>query len=288
LVSTFPLVGIGHLTMLDVAPPDWVTLAAAAGFDAVGLRAAAAGPTEEPWPISVGSPMLAETRRRLAGTGVQVLDIEIIKLGPETVADRYEGLFATGAELGARFVNVMADDPELNRVRDNFAAVADQARPYGLRPVIEPMAYMRVASLADAVYVADRTGGGVTVDPLHLRRFGATPDELCSLDPALLLYYQLCDAPLSGPSGLPRPDRLPRGQPVEGIGDAQLEARALRLLPGEGELPLEEIVVRMPGDIPVSVEAPNLELRQELGALEFARRARQAVARVLAVAAGAP
>ena len=35
-----PLVGIGHLTMLDTAPPDWVSLAHDAGFDAVGIRAA--------------------------------------------------------------------------------------------------------------------------------------------------------------------------------------------------------------------------------------------------------
>ena len=33
-----PLVGIGHLTMLDTAPPDWVSLAHDAGFDAVGIR----------------------------------------------------------------------------------------------------------------------------------------------------------------------------------------------------------------------------------------------------------
>ena len=62
-----PLVGIGHLTMLDTAPPDWVSLAYKAGFDAVGIRAAAIGPTEEEWPIRTGSPMLAETLPHLPG-----------------------------------------------------------------------------------------------------------------------------------------------------------------------------------------------------------------------------
>jgi hypothetical protein len=47
-----PLVGIGHLTMLDTAPPDWVSLAHDAGFDAVGIRAAPIGPTEEECRVS--------------------------------------------------------------------------------------------------------------------------------------------------------------------------------------------------------------------------------------------
>ena len=107
-MSAGPLAGIGHLTILDVAPPDWVTLAHDAGFDAVSIRAAVAGPGEEPWPMQVGSPMLAETMRRLDDTGVRVLDIEIVRLTPETVPSGYRPLFETGAQLGAQFVNVIA------------------------------------------------------------------------------------------------------------------------------------------------------------------------------------
>jgi sugar phosphate isomerase/epimerase len=284
-MSTAPMVGVGHLTMLDVAPPDWVSLAGETGFDAVGIRVAAIGATEEPWPMTAGSTMLAETRRRLDDTGVRVLDVEIIRLGPDTDPGGYESLFDSGARLGARFVNVMADDPDLNRTRDNFAVIAESARPYRLRPVIEPMAYVRVSSLADAIFVAHGSGGGVTVDPLHLRRIGATLDQVRAIDRELLLYYQLCDAPLEGPSGIPRPRSLPRGQTVEGVSDEQIEARALRLLPGEGELPLEAIVAAMPDDIPVSVEAPNLALRDELGTVEFMRRARAAVDNILRVRA---
>jgi sugar phosphate isomerase/epimerase len=280
-LNTSPLVGIGHLTMLDVAPPDWVTLAHDAGFDAVGIRVAAASPGEEPWPMAPGSPMLAETLRRLDDTGIGVLDVEIVKLSPNSAEATYQPLFETGQALGARFLNVLADDPDLTRVRDNFAALVEQAQPYSLRPVIEPMIYMSVRNLRDAVLVAQGTGGGVTVDPLHLQRFGGSPDELHSLDPGLFGYYQLCDAPLEAPSDVPRPRRMPRGQPMEGSSDLQMEARAARLLPGEGELPLTEIVDAMDPTIPVSVEAPNLELRDEIGASEFMRRARQGVRRLL-------
>ena len=73
--------GLEHLTMLGVSPPNLVTAAAAAGFDAVGLRISPAADGERPWPVSPGSPLLAETIRRCADTGVRVLDAEAVRLG---------------------------------------------------------------------------------------------------------------------------------------------------------------------------------------------------------------
>jgi len=67
-----PEVGIDHLTMLDVSPPDLVGVAREAGFDLVGLRVVSAIPAEEPWPMSAGGPMVEETARRLDDTGVGV------------------------------------------------------------------------------------------------------------------------------------------------------------------------------------------------------------------------
>ena len=280
-----PLVGLGHLTMLDAAPPGWVSLAHDAGFNAVGIRAAAIGPTEEEWPMRAGSPMLAETLRRMDDTGVRVLDAELVRIDPQTVVANYEPLFETAAALGASFINVMADDPELSRARDIFAALAEAARPYGLRPAIEAIPYMQVKTLPDAAVLVGESAGGVIIDPLHLQRGGGTPGDVRSLDPKLIAYCQLCDAPLAAPHDLPRPRELPRGQSVEGITDLALEARAVRLLPGDGELPLAEIIAALPAGLALSVETPNLALLESLGALEFARRARQAVARLLPVAA---
>jgi sugar phosphate isomerase/epimerase len=277
-----PLVGIGHLTMLGIAPPDWVWLAHDSGFDAVGIRAAAIGPTEEEWPMRPGSPMLAETLRRMGDTGVRVLDAELVRLSAQTVVAKYEPLFETAAELGASFLNVMADDPDLHRAGDNFAALVEASRPYGLRPAIEAIPYVQVKTLSDAAALVGESGGGIIIDPLHLQRGGGGPQDVRSLNPRLIAYCQLCDAPLAAPHDLPRPQKLPRGQPVEGITDLALEARAMRLLPGDGELPLAEIVSALPAALPFSVETPNLALLESLGPVEFARRARQAVARLLA------
>jgi sugar phosphate isomerase/epimerase len=270
-----------HLTMLDVSPPEFVSVAREAGFDSVSLRVAAASPGEEPWPMTPGSPMLEETARRLDDTGVRVLAVEVVRVGPGTQSEDYEYALEAGAKLGARYVTVNFNDPDLERASERFAALTDDAAPYGLRPLVEPITYTQISNLEEAVYVAERSGGGgILLDSLHFQRYGGWLEGVRSLDPGLLSYVQLCDAPLEPPSGLPRPARMPRNQSTDGT-DLQLESRAMRLLPGDGELPLAEFLAAIPADIPVSVEAPNLSLRETLGPSGFARRAREAVARVL-------
>jgi sugar phosphate isomerase/epimerase len=227
-----------HLTLLGVAPPDLVTIAGEAGFTAVGLRVSPATDAERPWPMLPGSPMLAETARRCAATGVSVLDVEAIRLGPHPA--EYGPVLEAAATLGARFVNAICEDPDLSRLSDEFAKLAEAAVPYGIRPVVEFMAYRSVRTLEDAAAIASRSGGGgILIDALHVRRCGASLDALRAVDSALLTYVQLCDAPLAAPA------------------DEIHEARAARLLPGAGELPLRDLLAALPAGIPAAVEAPS-------------------------------
>jgi len=252
--------GLEHLTLLGLAPPEFVTVAASAGFAAVGLRVSPAAAGEEPWPMSPGSAMLAQTVRRCAEAGVTVLDVEAIRLGPGA-ADG-EPVLEVAAELGARYVNAVCEDPDLGRLSDQFANLVQAAEQYGVRPVIEFMAYRSVRTLADAVAIAARSGGGgIVVDALHVRRCAVDLGELASVDPGLLTYLQLCDAPLSAPH------------------DQVAEARTGRLLPGQGELPLADLLATVPGTVPVAVEAPHPA--GGLEPAEFAARARQALDLVL-------
>lgn len=101
-MNAAPQVGVDHLTMLDIAPPDLVTIAGEAGFDSVGLRVVAATPGEEPWPMTAGSPMLEETARRLDDTGVRALSVEVVRVGPGTGREDYEQALEAGARLQAR------------------------------------------------------------------------------------------------------------------------------------------------------------------------------------------
>ncbi|MGH3191156.1 MAG: sugar phosphate isomerase/epimerase family protein [Streptosporangiaceae bacterium] len=252
--------GLEHLTLLGLAPPEFVRVAARAGFAAVGLRVAPVAAGEEPWPMSPGSPMLAQTVRRCADAGIEVLGVEAVRLGPRALD--CEPVLEAAAELGARYVNAVCEDHDLGRLSDRFGELVRSALPYGVRPVIEFMAYRSVRSLRDAVAIAAGSGGGgLLLDALHIRRCGVDLGELNDLDPGLLGYLQLCDAPLTPP-----PDQV-------------AEARTGRLLPGHGELPLADLLAAVPGNVPVAVEAPHPDGRR--APEEFAIRARRALDLVL-------
>lgn len=275
-----PEVGVDPLTMLDVSPPDFVSIAGEAGFDSVSIRVEAASRGEERWPLDLGSAMLKETVRRLEQTGMRTLTAEVARLRPDTASSHYERTLEVAARLGARYLLVNSDDPEIDRARENFAALSSIASQYGLRPLIEPITYTQASNLDDAIKIAADSGGGILIDALHFHRSGGRPEQLRAVDPGLLPLVQLCDAPLAPPVGLPRPRSLPGGQSTDGS-DLQLESRAMRLLPGDGELPLRELLDALPDDIPVSVEAPVLSLRETVSETEFARRARRSVENLL-------
>ena len=277
------VLALDHLTLLDIAPPDFVTLAAGAGFDAVGLRIAPATADESPWPMSPGSRMLADTVARCRDTGVTVLDTETIRLTPRTDLAAAEAVIQAAAELNAPHLTTIGEDPDLARLSERFAELTRMAAPYGVRPLIEFMAYKTVRTLNDAVAIAARSGGGgVLLDALHIQRCGADIGRIARTDHGLLGYVQLCDAPLEPPveAGLPGDLVLPRGQTPDG-GAAALEARAGRLLPGEGALPLTELLSALPAAFPVAVEAPRLSLRDQLTPAQFAARARRSLDQVL-------
>jgi len=235
--------------------------------------------------MDVGSPMLRETLLRLADTGVVVPDVEIIRLDAGTRPEAFRPLFETGAALGARFVNAIAFDPEPARAGDNAAALAGLAAQHGLRLSLEAIPYSTVRNLDEALAVLGSCTGGLIIDPLQ--RSGDGLPRVRVLDPDRVSYLQLCDAPRAAPSGLTRPARLPRNQ-AGADDDLAIEARAARLVPGEGELPLLDLTAMLPADLPVSAEVPNLALREELGTPEFLHRIRRGIDRVLRRAGSPP
>jgi sugar phosphate isomerase/epimerase len=250
---------LSHLTVLDVGPPDLITLAAEAGFRAIGVRLCSPTAGGIEYPLQPGSSAMRETRQRMADLDVQVSDIVVVRLASDTDVDTYAVAFEAGAELGARRVCVNIDDPERARVIDRFGALCDLAAPYGLALDLEFMLWRPVARLEDAVDVvrsAGRPNGFVLIDALHLFRSGGDVAAVAALDPKLIGSVQLCDAPLASP-------------PFSGIIE---EARSDRLLPGEGELPLLDLLAVLRDDIPTAVEVPMTRRHPSLGPRERASR----------------
>jgi len=242
------LLSIAHLTVLDAAPPQLVTAAADAGFDAVGIRVCPAA-DEPAYPMLGDTPMMAETIARLADTGTYVLDVEVLRLRPDSRMDDALRILDAGASLQARGVLVICNDPEEDRLVERFAAVCEAAGARGLRACLEFMIFSSVKTLADAQRVLNRAGhpaGAILIDALHLQRSGGTPADVSAVAPERLPYVQLCDGPF---------------QPIlPDSAVAQAEARTGRLFPGDGELPLAELLRVLPAGASLAVEAPVANL----------------------------
>lgn len=220
----------------------------------------------------IGDPEgLRETKRAIADTGVRPLDVEIVWLRPETELETFAPLFDVAVEIGARAVQVIGSDAERSRLVDRFASLCQTAAPLGLTLNLEPMIFSEVKDLLTAQEVvssAAQPNGGVLVDTLHFYRGGGRPEQIDDLPSKFMNYMQLCDAPAEPPKTMDEMIAFARGE---------------RLMPGEGALDLVSVLCRMPPDLPVSLEIPNVtsSLRDD----ERARVALQAARRVLAEAA---
>ena len=264
-------ISLAHLTVLDTTPPELVTVAAAAGFATIGIRLTATPSVGiPPYDILSDGPVLRETLRRLADTGVSVLDTEFLRFEPAQPVGVPEGFLEVSARLGARNVLVMSAEPEEARTIDRFGDLCDRAAAYGLHVCLEFAIYTGVRTLAQAAQVVARSkrpNASVLIDALHFSRSGGMPAHIASVDPALFRYAQICDA---APE-MPDPDDTPA---------LIREARTGRLLPGEGALPLADLVGALPDGLPLAVEAP-CRTTADLPAVERARRAHQALSTLL-------
>lgn len=251
---------LAALTVFELVPPDMVTCAADAGYDFVGLRLLPASDEEIRHPIVGDTAMVRETARRLADTGVRVLDIEIFRLKPDTRASDYRAALETGALFGASNALVAGNDPDEARLTASFGAFCDLAAEFGIAGNLEPMPWTEVRNFAQGariVAAAGRANGGLLVDPIHFDRGGSRPEEIARVPRERLRYAQLCDAPAERP------------QDVAGL---LHQARAERLMPGDGGLDLVGILSALPRDIPLSLEVPMRTLAKTVPAVERARR----------------
>ncbi|MFC7401712.1 sugar phosphate isomerase/epimerase family protein [Citricoccus sp. GCM10030269] len=259
-VANGRLIGLAPLSLLSAPPPQLVQHAAEAGFDFVGVRVRPVTTTEASFDVQPGSALLAETLSRMADTGVVVKDIEFLLLDGTDQRDAWMRMFEAGQALGAESLTVACSDTDTSRARDTLALMAEDGRPYGISPALEPISYQAVASIPFADQLAVYAGCDIMVDTLHVGRFGGTAEELAAAaDRAPLV--QLCDAPARVPA-----DR-------EGLIH---ESRSERLAPGEGDLDLTGVLAalesgladtpRAGARLPVSVEVPHHDAVARLGA----------------------
>ncbi len=247
---------LASLSALHVPPPDLVRYAAEAGFDLVGALRLVRASDGSGSDLVGDAGLRRATAGALADTGLGVLDVEVFRVRPGSPAAEAEPLLAIGAELGAGFLLTAVEDPEPDRRAAVFADLCARAGGYGLRCTVEPMVFSALRTPAEAMALLDAAGAadaGVLIDTLHLARAGGAPGDLDGLGAARLPYVQLCDAASGGPAGT---------DPA-GLSRAVREAVSHRLPPGEGVLPLSEVLRRIAPEAPVSLEVPNPAARAD-------------------------
>jgi sugar phosphate isomerase/epimerase len=229
------LLSLAAGTILDVDPATAVSVAAQAGFGAVGI-----------WfdPATWSDRVAAGVVSRINDEGIIVLDIEPIMLTPagSSSPDSGEAIVDAALAIGARNILVASRDTDEARVAARLHELALRLEGSSIRLVLEFLPVLGIRTLPQArriVANADHPALGVLIDNLHLARAGHTPAHVSAVDRALLPYLQICDAPA-----------LPAETPMSALLHEALHGR---LLPGEGVLPITELLEHVP-DVPLSFE----------------------------------
>ena len=266
------IISLACLTVLELSPPEMVEVAARTGYSHVGLRLIPATEEEHHFPLVADASLRRQTLQHLRDTGIGVLDIEILRLKPETRASDFDAVLAVGAEFGASEVLVAGNDPDEQRLTDNFAELCDRAAAYGLFPHLEFMPWTDAADLRQAARIVQRAGrdnGCVLVDAFHFDRSASSLADLQRMEPSRLRYAQLCD--VAGP----RPNDM---------AEILRQARNERRFPGDGDCDLRGLLRCLPANIALSLEIPTRQLFEQGVSAE--RRARLAIDKTRALLHG--
>lgn len=255
--------GIAAGMLLDVPDPaGCVAVAADAGFGALGLRFVG----DPPDPAT-----LRTVRRRLDQTGLQLLDLEMVRFVPD---DRAAPVNAQVVEvaitLAPRHLTTVVYHHDMARAVDQLGDLCDRVNPAGVVPALEFLPFSGVRTWAAARQIVEAVGAdraAVLVDSLHVTRSGDVAASVEGTNRALVPYVQLCDAPAE-----------PADATDEGL---YREAVAERLLPGDGGLPLVDFLHALRPDTPLSVEVLSADLMARLSPPERAATTLAATQRLL-------
>jgi sugar phosphate isomerase/epimerase len=226
----------------ECGPLETIKAAAAGGFDAVGLWIEPPLWTPE-W--------LRNSKSALADSGLELLDIEVIWIKPDSDLAEHKRIIDIGAELGAKNVLCVSSDPDMSATAAKLFELCRHAEASAMRVALEFGIFTEVKTIGMALDVLDKVAHplrALLIDPIHVDRSGGTAAEIAAVPQALLPYAQFCDAPAK------RPD-------PNDFTAIITDAIDLREHAGAGALPLKAIYQALPPQIPLSIELRSKALR---------------------------
>jgi len=237
------ILSLAHLTAIDLPPDDLIEAAAAAGFDAVGLRLLRVTNDSPGYPLTEGTELMRRTQAALSNTGLVISDIEFIKITREIDISTLLPMLDAGASLGAKHVITAPYDDDLTRLADTLGLLSEASQERGIKTVLEFFPWTPVPDLSSCWGVVQSAGNdvGVLVDALHFDRSGSSHELLASIPKDRLPFAHICDATV-----------------LAEYTDEQLihTARDHRLIPGAGEIDLVSFLTALPKETPLGIEVP--------------------------------
>lgn len=250
---------LAALSVLSLAPPQQIDVAARTGYQYVGLRLTMVTPTEPHHDMVRNRALFCETKARLAATGIKVLDVELFRLDAGTEPESLVGELDVTAELGARDIICQLPDPDRSRKIERFARLCELAKKRGLFVNLEFPYWTQTGTFAEAAHVVRsvrQDNAGILVDMLHFGRSASKLDDLRAAPREWFRMAHLCDAAKE------RPETM----------DANMHSvRSERMFPGEGNIGVREILACLPPKIPYVLEIPKDVMTDALGPEETAR-----------------
>jgi len=237
--------GIEQLSVFGLPPVEFVNLAANLGCSCIssGMTGLSYNPHGYPaFSLRDDAALRREMRAAMRDRGVVISLAEICVIRANSDVRDTARDMDTMRELGAERVNTVSMDPDLGRSLDQIATFVEMVAERGMEPTIELCPALTINNLASALAAIRHVGRKefrLLLDTMHLGRSGATGAQIAALDPALIGYVQLCDAPRSPAE----PNYL-------------MEATFERMVPGQGEMPLQDYIDALPADVTISLEVP--------------------------------
>ena len=237
------IISLASGVLPEFPPEQLIASAAAAGFNAVGIWHDAASWTDQ---------RTAAVAKALKDHQLIALDIEAAWFHPGEAIDAHDSIVDIAKAIGARNVLCVSSEPDSMNTQQRLERLCQRAEGSDIRIVLEFLSLTSIKTLEQALAVIKNVkhpAAGILVDALHLQRNASTPADVAQLDPQLLPYLQLCDASLDV-----------RDQSMEGLME---DALYLRKMPGEGDLPLAELLASFADTTPISLEIRSRALMEK-------------------------
>jgi sugar phosphate isomerase/epimerase len=243
--------GIEFISVFGLPPVDFVHLAAD-----LGCRYISTALTGRPLE-SLGYPTFSlkddvRLRRDLLTAmndrGVSISLGEGMVIFPESDVSQLAADLDIMAELGIAAINTLSFEKDRSRTFDQLATLTQMAAARSVATSIEMAPGLTFGDLSAVRAAIDHVGSPglrVTVDTMHWGRLGYGAAELRELGAQRIGYLQLSDT-----TWQPRMTSYLK------------EAMYERVAPGDGELPLAEMLEAVPADVVVGLEIPMRALAE--------------------------